>query len=666
MWNIFSSPLNWWQWLVFGLVPPAIVALYFLKLRRQPIEVPSTYLWHRTLEDMHVNSLWQRLRHNLLLLLQLVLIGLLMLACLRPNWMGEELVEDRAILLIDTSASMSTTDVEGGGTRLDEAKRLANGVIDRMKPHDVAMIISFSDSVSDILPFTRDRRLLRRRLDAIQPTQRLSDISEALRAAAGLANPGRSGDTGAGDTPAADPMPAAVYIFSDGRFRTTPQFSWGNLQPKYMPIGSAETPNIGIAAFSAQPIPGRLDKLQALVQIENYSDETIDVEMSLFLDGQLLDAAQTTIEAGKTGGADFTFDRPEEGSLRMTISPADEFMLDNESFAVINPPDRARLLVVTVGDESLETALGTEDVQKVAQVELLDPSDLNSDSYLKRAAEGKWDLIIYDDCRPPESPKANTLYLGQLPPRDDWAAIDNKEVPQIIDTDISHPLMRYLEFGNVTIAEGTQLVPPTGHRVLIDSVYGPLCAIAPRRGFEDVVLGFKLVATDQDGTRYANTNWPQRMSFPLFFRNVIQYLGGVASPESQPSVKTGQPIAIRCENRETLVVSNPRGARSELRRGADNAFVYQETDRLGVYEYAVAGQMQDASTAESTRRFAVNLFDPTESDIRPVKQFDTAWSTVKAEQTTELRRHEAWRWLVLLALGVLVLEWYVYNRRVFV
>ena len=54
----------------------------FLKLKRQPLEVPSTYLWKRSIEDMHVNSLWQRLRQNLLLFLQLLLIALAMLALL--------------------------------------------------------------------------------------------------------------------------------------------------------------------------------------------------------------------------------------------------------------------------------------------------------------------------------------------------------------------------------------------------------------------------------------------------------------------------------------------------------------------------------------------------------------------------------------------------------
>ena len=70
MFDFFRNTLPGWQWALLALVPPAIIALYFLKLRRQPLEVPSTYLWKRSIEDLHVNSLWQRLRQNLLLFLQ--------------------------------------------------------------------------------------------------------------------------------------------------------------------------------------------------------------------------------------------------------------------------------------------------------------------------------------------------------------------------------------------------------------------------------------------------------------------------------------------------------------------------------------------------------------------------------------------------------------------
>ena len=89
--ELFRNTLGPWGWLAVGLVPPAIFALYFLKLKRQPLEVPSTYLWTKVIEDLHVNSLWQRLRRNLLLALQLLLVGLAILALLRPGWQGEAL-----------------------------------------------------------------------------------------------------------------------------------------------------------------------------------------------------------------------------------------------------------------------------------------------------------------------------------------------------------------------------------------------------------------------------------------------------------------------------------------------------------------------------------------------------------------------------------------------
>ncbi len=81
--------LTWWQWLILAAVPPAIVLLYFLKLKRRPLEVPSTYLWHKSIEDLHVNSIWQRLRRNLLLFLQLLLVVLVHAGTvLRPGLAG--------------------------------------------------------------------------------------------------------------------------------------------------------------------------------------------------------------------------------------------------------------------------------------------------------------------------------------------------------------------------------------------------------------------------------------------------------------------------------------------------------------------------------------------------------------------------------------------------
>jgi hypothetical protein len=150
----FRNTLAPWQWGLLALVPPAIIALYFLKLRRMPLEVPSTYLWKRSIEDMHVNSLWQRLRRNLLMFLQLLLVGLAILALLRPGWEGSRLEGQRFVFLIDNSASMAATDTEDEPDRLAEAKQLATGLIDQMDSGMSAMIISFADKPQVVQEFT--------------------------------------------------------------------------------------------------------------------------------------------------------------------------------------------------------------------------------------------------------------------------------------------------------------------------------------------------------------------------------------------------------------------------------------------------------------------------------------------------------------------------------
>src|SRR5436305_12543131 len=139
MFNFFENTLAPWQWALLALVPPAIVALYFLKLKRQPLEVPSTYLWSKAIEDLHVNSLWQRLRQSLLLLLQLLLIAIIVLTLLRPGWSGTKLEGKRFVFLIDTSASMGATDVSP--SRLDQAKRQEIDFIQEMEAGGVAMVI---------------------------------------------------------------------------------------------------------------------------------------------------------------------------------------------------------------------------------------------------------------------------------------------------------------------------------------------------------------------------------------------------------------------------------------------------------------------------------------------------------------------------------------------
>src|SRR5262245_20384326 len=54
----YHNPLPTWAALLLFLVPLLVTLLYFLKLRRKALEVPSTFLWRKSIEDIHVNSLF--------------------------------------------------------------------------------------------------------------------------------------------------------------------------------------------------------------------------------------------------------------------------------------------------------------------------------------------------------------------------------------------------------------------------------------------------------------------------------------------------------------------------------------------------------------------------------------------------------------------------------
>jgi hypothetical protein len=648
----FITMLSGWQWALLALVPPAIIALYFLKLKRQPLEVPSTYLWHRTIEDLHVNSLWQRMRSSLLLFLQLLFVILLMIALLRPNWQSTRSIDERLIFLVDNSASMQADDLNR--TRLAEAKAKIAELIEQMDSSDVAMIISFSNTARPEQSFTSNKRPLQEALARIEPTNRSTSLDDALVLAAGLSNPGGSAAEGL-----AEPVPATMYIFSDGKFRDVQSFSLGALKPVFVPLGDPSAGNLAIVAFSVRRNDDRPDRLQAFGRIENFGSEDVRTMAELHLDGALIDASEMQVKAGDGTGVAFDLSDRESGVLELRLSRKDPLDQDNHAWAVINQPRPAKVLFVSAGNEPWEQALATEGAAQLAEVLLAKPDDLKTTEHKQLAATGALDLIIYDDCQPEEMPRANTLFLGQIPPVLDWA-IDQKAIgPQIIDTDRNHPIMQWIDIGDVLIAEAITLNPPAGASRLIETTKGLLFAIAPREGFEDAVLGIDFYSTDEQGNTIVTTNWPIRQSFPTLAYGVLSYLGGHAQVLAGESVPPGVAVDLRSESAKELLVRSPTGRRTTLNRGPRNVFGFSDTRELGAYDVLEGDKL--------TQRFTVNLFDPLESDIRPREEntIRIGYVDVEGETTFEPSRFETWKYLLLLALGVLVFEWYIYNRRVY-
>jgi hypothetical protein len=701
----------WWSGVALLLVPLLLILLYFLKLKRKPLQVPSTFLWRKSIEDLHVNSLFQWLRDNVLLLVQMLIVLLLIYSVLSLQVHGNTSTGKHYILLIDNSASMAVADV--GKSRLEAAKDEALREIDAHNEGDVGMVLAFNSRASILQPYTSDRALLRAAVAKITQTQRPTRIDEALQLADSLANPLRSTDDTAvrpaNEDPAqartyvaAEGIAAEIHLFSDGRFPEVSGFAAGNLDLNYHRIGKTgpeNADNVGLVTLNAVRDEQDPSKLQVFARVLNFRREagTVKVEVEWRVPGKedfnLLD--QTVTMAGRKvrpadpDKEDSGIDVPGEGVAVFSLGGVDDsanvvvharlsdahdaFPLDDEAWLVVGVVRKARVLIVTPGNEILHKFFDQEATAKVAAVSYLTPADLKEDAkYRSPARNGEYDLILFDRCAPEKEedmPLGNTFFIDSVPPPWKRDAMPPLKETQIRNPTSNHPLMRHLTaLDEIAFREAFRFdlrapgVPPRTPRLLETDRETAVLFVLPRRAFQDVVLTFPLI--DDRGW---GTTWNRRLSFPVFLRNLLYTLGNVADAAAEENVQPGQIKTLRPDAAVNAldVIAPSRtlpqfgggqgGGRETLTRGSTGDFSYKNTDTIGVYE---------ASWAGGQRRFAVNLLDADESNIQPRDAVKIGEQRLAAGQSRR-QTYDIWKWIAVAALVLLVLEWAVYHRRVF-
>jgi hypothetical protein len=210
---------------------------------------------------------------------------------------------------------------------------------------------------------------------------------------------------------------------------------------------------------------------------------------------------------------------------------------------------------------------------------------------------------------------------------------------------------------------------PAGATSLIESNQGPLAFTIPREGFTDAVVLFLLL----DGTT-PNTTWFRYISFPLFLLNSIQALGNVREGSGDEVRSPGRPVILRAETlgKDLLVTSASGNATARLARTPQGSFVYNQAATTGLYHarWEPSGLLS----------FAVNLFDFRESDLAPrglvpdgvpesqaeAYKIKIGYNPVAGTQQTQDTKQDWWKWFACGALGVLLVEWYIYNKRVYI
>ena len=597
---------------LLGATVATVVFLYWLKPPPQRVVVPSTLLWDRLLKEKKRNTLLDRLRWWLSLMLALI-IGLSVASGMgRPELSSPGRDVRNITVVIDNSATMATRTADGF-TRWEHAVAHAGRVLGQGSASGQFLILDTSGQAPPGEPGDRRSAL-----------EVLAELTVSL-----------------GDEPQFPDLPegeSEIFFISDGVLVD-------DAPPEATLISVFEPAhNVGITAFQVEALPSEPTRFQAFVQVKNASD--VGKQTTLRLSGSNEGGIRDTLTRGpgETRGRSIDLGSFERGPVRAVVTAdSDAFPADDYAYGFLPIRTETRVLLVTRGNVYLENVLADEPRLSLAVV--------NPAQYDPQVSA---DVYIFDRFAPPEAPGGPTLVFR--PPDVEWLThtLAVVEAPEVPGWNPAHPVLRFVALEDLRIDRAARIAMPEEGDAGPTSVVGE----TGRAPAAEVVVGsplLPLVLVSERPERIVrvsfaleDSNFPLHPGFPIFLTNTLGWLMDeqVALARAPGQIEVPLAMAAVTDLEGSDVATWP----------LSNRTVFM-ADQPGLYTVAQADRrLRVAVNLASTARTSVNDSRFTSDEIT------SAASTVLAD--TEVGpSEELWMAFLLLALFLVVVEWVTYHRR---
>lgn len=636
------------NWVLTG-VPTSVLAtiaaalaastllLYVLKVRRRRVEVPYAALWSQILEQDKPAQLWQRLKWLLSLLVQLLILGLVLLALGDPR-SENALQEGRSVVLVvDTSASMTAQDESGHRTRMERAREEAQSVVDALGPRDEVMLVTMDGQLEPVTPFVTDLGLVEEAIAELEANATQADVRQALSFAADSL---------------ADRPNGVVTLISDGAYPdehlrnvevTLPQ----NVSLVHRPIGT-EGGNVGITAFNVRRYPANRTNYEVYVRVENYTDVPMSVELSIWGEGRLVQVQPMDLPPE---GAELRIypeipavGRRLEARVEITAGDAvDVLPIDDVAYALLPSAERQRVLIVTEGNLYLE---GPFLLNESLDVDTITPAEYVAPNMGDPSAG--YDLTVFDRVAPPIAESGNFLYFSPTGEFSPWEIRGDVEDPIIHSTQRGHPLVRWITgLRDVNIARARSLALTEDDRTIASAIGGTPMIVTRE------TMRRRLMAIAFD---VADTDFPLRVAYPVLLLNALDWFTRDASSLIE-AFQTGETWFVPIGDRAltAVEVTTPSG-RTFTANAQDGRAVFYG-DEVGFYTLNLGGR---------SVQIAGNLANADESRVAPVAPLEIGDNVADGtlEDASLDLAFDPWMLLIGIAFIVIMLEWATWNRRV--
>lgn len=531
-------------WLLLLIIP--LILLYLLRRKRTELVVPSVLLWKLAVEDSRAQTPFQKLRSNLLLLLQILIVVLVTAALSEPHLASSYQQSQRWIIVIDSSASMQSSDVKPN--RFLQARAELLKLIASLPAPDEIMLIALSSEASILQSFSAQHSLIRSKLESLKP----EDLAEDWQQLRLLLDPLLK----------ENPRPRIV-IASD--FANMPEDIRQGFSFNAVAFGRSND-NVGIIHAVLRGLPENSEVQELFYQIKNWSGIQKNLQVELKMDDSTIDAYDTPLGSGQTLERSVRVSITTPSKVTIQVRPSDFLSLDNDF--VIQAEPRKRIPVQVAGaNPFVQNALKVIPTVTVTSsaaivVGTITQTDQAGIFFTSTKSKGCTGAIV------------------------DWNA--------------SHPSLRFVNAGLWQLSSCALLTPTESTETLLETEQGPVGYAEHLGKKRRVVLGF---LPEQ-------SNIVLLAGFPIFLQNTIEWISEELQP-NLPSLTGGQ-------------------------------FRYEGPIEL----YEQTGY--------------VNFENERESNIAPSMP---KTGSIVSRNLVQIRRDVSF-WFLILLTTVVMLEWYVFHRRI--
>lgn len=605
------SPLNllWLEALAM------IVIVWLIKPKPVRRQVSANFLWLQAAQQLHSEKWSRKLQRHLVFYLQLALVSLMVLALARPYIPGTALQAPEILVLVDTSASMTSwRDTTYQQQRLQWGIEQVLTRLNKLPFTTRVMVASCNRDVQVLVPFTTDHNLVKKTLRSLQ-AQHMPGSPGYARSFVQAILAGHSH--------------CQVLVVTD--------------QQKGWPLNArvntvdccGQTDNLGICFLAASTNTQR--QAQIRLGIFNSSDLKQTAEVTIHIGKQLRTTRQVMCPAQARQVYDFTNLGPlpdsSQSLVQVQLSGNDLLPCDNTAYLSWPIQELLPVQIPNSGNLFAEQALQAVLPHPAA---ILNSQDSTSPAIRLFEKRAPWPLPpgINIVLSPPDCLVGAPLPQGyhRLSPGSSQLAnkIDFSEVV------VSHLI-------NLNLPEYSQIIATAGKRPAIVALCQPDSL--------SLVLAFDIY----------KSNLPLSPSWPLVVSNLIEqapnYLGGI----NTPSLSCGDSLTIPIPSQtKQLTLEKPDGQSLPI-KSEQSQLTIGITDQCGMF--SVVDSLKPDSA--SLKTFAVSLLNQNETDLRarPLEPGPGADKSAASSPSQSSGPLECWPHLLLVVLGLLLTEWYYSHRR---